>query len=186
MSQPKPMRENMPELTPPPEPAPIPHPTETVAIVRKKTGSLDYSTYPAAGFRVRLAASIVDGAFTAVLGKLAILPFKGMLLTDEWSSLATVLFQLELGIVINILYCVFPLTLYGRTIGKRCLGLRVISTKGGDLSVGQACVRELLGKTLSSLFLMAGFLVALGNDERRTFHDWLASTRVVRDTEQES
>lgn len=68
--------------------------------------------------------------------------------------------------------------LKGATVGKRLLGLRVVSRDGGAPGFGASLVRAavwLIGTTAGSF----GFLVALFNRENRTLHDYASGTVVV-------
>ena len=68
---------------------------------------------------------------------------------------------------------------YGATPGKRALGLKVIDQAGGSLTWGQAIGRY-LGTILSAAILGIGFLMAAFDDQKRTLHDRLAGTRVIK------
>lgn len=66
------------------------------------------------------------------------------------------------------------------TPGKAYMSLRVVDMQGRRLSLGRAIGRE-VAKALEGLTLGIGLLVAFFNPERRTLHDYVAGTRVVRD-----
>jgi uncharacterized RDD family membrane protein YckC len=51
---------------------------------------------------------------------------------------------------------------------------------GRKLTTGTMFIREVIGKFISGLILMIGYLIALG-DERRALHDRMADTIVVKD-----
>jgi uncharacterized RDD family membrane protein YckC len=82
------------------------------------------------------------------------------------------------GIGLVIGYFLFFLTLTGQTIGKRLVGVRVISTRGGHLTVWQSSLR-VIGYFVSLLPLYVGFLAALLDVQRRAWHDRIAGTLVV-------
>lgn len=68
--------------------------------------------------------------------------------------------------------------LKGATIGKRLLGLRVVTRDGGQPDFLRSLIRAsvwLIGTTAGSF----GFLVALFNRENRTLHDYASGTVVV-------
>lgn len=69
----------------------------------------------------------------------------------------------------------------GRTLGKRALGIRVVSDAGGAASGGQVAVRTLLRlvDTLPILYLV-GFIVALLTPKKQRLGDLAGGTRVVR------
>lgn len=69
----------------------------------------------------------------------------------------------------------------GQTLGKRAVGLKVVTPEGGDLRRGQAwtraAVRQAFG--LLSCIGLVDYLTAFG-EERTCIHDMAAKTRVVR------
>ncbi|HLT38873.1 MAG TPA: RDD family protein [Enhygromyxa sp.] len=64
------------------------------------------------------------------------------------------------------------------TLGKRAMGLAVQGVDGRQLGFGRASLRW-AGRWLSGLAFGLGYLLALFNDKRQTFHDLLAGTVVV-------
>ncbi len=77
------------------------------------------------------------------------------------------------------LYLWVNLMISGRTLGKAIVGIKVISTTGGELSA-RACAVRVLAFPLS-LVLGIGFLPALLRPDRRAFHDLVAGTQEVID-----
>lgn len=67
----------------------------------------------------------------------------------------------------------------GCTVGKWCLGLRVVGARDRPVSYCQALVRW-VGTLISGVSLL-GFLWILWQRERRGWHDLLAGTRVIRE-----
>ena len=65
------------------------------------------------------------------------------------------------------------------TIGKKALGLKVVTTDGQPISFGQATGRY-FGKILSTLILFIGYLMMLWDDKKQTLHDKMANTLVVK------
>jgi uncharacterized RDD family membrane protein YckC len=65
------------------------------------------------------------------------------------------------------------------TIGKQAMGLKVTDAAGERLSFLRASGRH-AAKYLSALPLFLGFMAALFNAQRLTWHDRLAATRVVK------
>lgn len=64
------------------------------------------------------------------------------------------------------------------TIGKRILGIKVVTTEGNRLSSGQSLGR-FLSRFLSSLFFCFGYLMALFTEKKQALHDMIAGTIVV-------
>jgi uncharacterized RDD family membrane protein YckC len=67
----------------------------------------------------------------------------------------------------------------GQTMGKMLAGVRVVAEDGRRASLGQAIVRA-AAYAVSVLPLGLGCVPALVSADRRTVHDRLAGTRVVR------
>jgi len=65
------------------------------------------------------------------------------------------------------------------TLGKRLLGLCVVSESGERLTFGRASVRHCT-KFLSAFGLMLGFLMAVFDQRKQTLHDLVAETLVLR------
>lgn len=67
----------------------------------------------------------------------------------------------------------------GQTIGKRVLNVRVIDfSSGGPIGHGRAAVRW-LGRILSGIVCLLGYLWMLWDKEKQTWHDKIANTVVV-------
>lgn len=69
--------------------------------------------------------------------------------------------------------------LRANTWGKWLMGSRVVDDKGDALNLGKAFGRS-WSESLTVLILGLGYLTALFDGQRRTLHDHLSGTRVVR------
>jgi len=69
--------------------------------------------------------------------------------------------------------------LNGTTPGKAILRLYVVKKDGQKAGFGTMVVREWILKLISAYFLFLGFLWALFNRDRRTWHDMILGTYVV-------
>jgi uncharacterized RDD family membrane protein YckC len=67
----------------------------------------------------------------------------------------------------------------GQTVGMRAWGIELVDTHGGSAGLGAATLRFLVA-WLSALALGLGFLLSVVDRERRTWHDRLSGTRLVR------
>jgi uncharacterized RDD family membrane protein YckC len=68
----------------------------------------------------------------------------------------------------------------GQSIGNKATRTRVVDARNGHLvPAGEAGTRYVV-RMLISMILFIGFLMALGNSQRRTFHDNIAGTVVIR------
>ncbi len=85
------------------------------------------------------------------------------------------------GLVALVLY--FGLVTFlakGRTLGKRVAGIRVVSTAHAHLTLWQ-CIERALGYGASALEGGFGFVQYFIHPNRRTVHDRIAETLVVRE-----
>ena len=66
----------------------------------------------------------------------------------------------------------------GCTLGKRAMGLKVVTAEGGRCRFFDVLYRETVGRYLSGI-LCIGYLLAIGDEEHRALHDRICDTRVV-------
>lgn len=67
----------------------------------------------------------------------------------------------------------------GQTLGKMALGIRVIDfSSGGPIGYGRGVVRY-IGRLLSGIVCLLGYLWMLWDKEKQTWHDKIATTVVV-------
>ncbi len=129
-----------------------------------------------ASFGARFAGLLIDVVILVVLcvpgvalvaagsGVLVVL---GVLLVVAGFALATVLYAKGVSRT-------------GQSVGNKITSTRVVDARNGDLvPVGEAGARYVVRMLISSI-LLVGFLVALGSSQRRTFHDNVAGTVVIR------
>ncbi|MEO8360076.1 MAG: RDD family protein [Vicinamibacteria bacterium] len=81
--------------------------------------------------------------------------------------------------VVFIAYEALMVSSSGQTLGKKWLGIKVVNPDGSDVSASQAWGRA-AGKVLINLCFGIGYLLAIGDKEKKTLHDRLAKTRVIR------
>jgi uncharacterized RDD family membrane protein YckC len=77
-------------------------------------------------------------------------------------------------------YFVVQWSLFGKTVGKALMGLRVVTRNGKPPAPWQSVLR-VFGYLLSSLTLLVGFLWAGIDRQRQAWHDILAGTFVIYD-----
>ena len=135
-----------------------------------------------AGFWIRVVAYLLDTLILYVTSVLIMfLPFmEGMSQTDpSGMSGWTILLSVLLNSSIAIAYFTGFTGRFAATPGKMALGLRVVRPDGGRVTYLRALGRY-FGLLLSSVILYAGFIMAAFDDEKRTLHDRICDTRVVR------
>jgi uncharacterized RDD family membrane protein YckC len=142
----------------------------------------DFSVYQAAGFIRRWYALALDLVFFAPLDLMVHMPFTRYVErlyafgdTTKAIGLTTLLFVIPM-----MLYFVAPTMIWGQTLGKKIVGVRVVrGDYGGSLGLGQVLARETIGKALSVATLLIGFFMVGWAKNKRGLHDRLADTRVV-------
>lgn len=132
-----------------------------------------------AGFWIRFVAVLIDGVVLLVAQ--GILFSAGWVVTGGGMGVGMAmngvvnLFATLLGAAYGIIFH----WLWGQTLGKMALQIKVVSMNGGPLSFGQATGRY-FATLLSFLTLGIGFIMAGIRTDKRALHDLLAGTRVER------
>ena len=136
-----------------------------------------------AGLGVRALAMLID-LIVIVLGAIAVYTgtsYGIRLLTTNtvYRSIPLMLTQLFL-ITFTIFYLIAPLRKYGRTIGKKILGLRVVD-RHGNIPESVAAVVRFAYHLLACLFVfpVLGYLFIPFRKTKQGLHDQLAGTFVV-------
>ena len=134
-----------------------------------------------AGFWIRFVAKLVDGlvllAVNLIVGLVALLVAGGSSATDE-AAAGNMLLQIFYH-AIGLAYTTFFLGRFGATPGKMDCRLKVVFPDGRPIGYARALGRQ-LAEYLSGMLLMFGYLMAAFDSEKRTLHDRICSTRVVR------
>ena len=85
-----------------------------------------------------------------------------------------------LGIIMAYIYYVGMIGTWGQTVGKKWLKIKVQTSDGQVPGYKRALIRETVGKIVSGLVLGIGYLVAIWDKDKQTWHDKMAKTVVVR------
>ncbi|HZN04974.1 MAG TPA: RDD family protein [Candidatus Polarisedimenticolia bacterium] len=142
------------------------------------------------GFWIRFAARFVDGIILWIANVMVLLPFglgaAGTMLRGtppEAADLPSLLAMQGLLILIQVgiaaSYEIFLTTKYGATLGKMILRLKVVRPDGGSIGFGRA-VGRYFSTWISGFTLGIGYIIAAFDDEKRSLHDRICDTRVVR------
>ena len=155
-------------------------PCKPIAIQRIREGVRWAATLEYAGFWIRVGAKLLDGlllfAVNMVLGALtALVGVVGGEIAEVIATVAILPFQLALPIA----YQTYLVGRYGATLGKMVCGLRVVRSEGQSLTYLRAFGR-CFAEYVSAFTLYIGYLIAAFDDQKRTLHDHLCDTRVVR------
>ena len=130
------------------------------------------------GFWIRLAAVLIDGVILMFLVRMI------------WfvASLPSWLFGMGIGgsflflevVALPCLYMVILTGIWGQTLGKKILGIKVVDDEGQPPGLGKAIIREVIGKFISVVCVLIGFLVVVIHREKKAWHDSFAGTQVIR------
>jgi len=143
-------------------------------------GQLDPAREPiTAPLGRRAAAAVLDGAFVAAGSTPPILLAAWAL--PGGADLTRALFpaSLALGALVAVAYGAVGHGLLGATPGARLLGLAMTDREGRTPGMGRAALHAALA-ILGTLALGAGLWPAFFTTSRRTLHDRVAGTFVVR------
>jgi len=126
------------------------------------------SNYVPALYASRVFAFIVDWGL--IIGT-------GIYLADEFRETAELVYLLlPMG---AFLYFSFLTAIFGRTLGKFLVGIKVIGSKGMHPPELITSMGRTLACLVSFSFLLAGFLAPFFDAKQRAWHDILAGTRVI-------
>jgi uncharacterized RDD family membrane protein YckC len=125
------------------------------------------------GFWIRFGAKFIDGIIVGIAGFLL-----GLLGGFVGGRVAPLIANLAAW-VLNIAYVIYFLGKYSATPGKMACGLKVVRPDGEAISYGRACGR-FFAEFLSSLILGIGYIIAAFDKEKRSLHDRICDTRVVK------
>ena len=127
----------------------------------------------------RLIAYIIDsiivGAAATILFAIVLFP---VLIGNPFAFVNVFSFPFAMGLL-YILYFPIAETMYGATIGKRLLGLKVVTESGGKLSFEKAFIRNIskIHQVLLLLDLIGGLVTS--TDLHQKYTDRIANTTVA-------
>ncbi len=124
-------------------------------------------TGPRAGFWRRFVALLLDGILLGIVN--------GILMAVMDDNAAS-----GLSVAIGLAYFTFlEGGASGQTLGKKAFSIRVIDREsGGPIGYGRAIVRY-IGRIVSTIPVLLGYLWMLWDDEKQTWHDKFANSIVV-------
>jgi len=161
-----------------------------------KPGSSYENTLRYGGFWVRFVASIIDGILLYVLSIIiAIFIYIGLNGPSSESSLLSAIQSSNAidnsivssfiglvfltGLIATIVYSTIAVGIWGRTIGKAALRLKVVKPDGSRVSYWRAFGRS-LAYILNWFIFGLGFLVIAFTSKKRGLHDYICDTIVVK------
>jgi uncharacterized RDD family membrane protein YckC len=162
-------------------------------------GSNVMGRYVLATWLSRVGAQLIDGLIIGVGALILFLPIGAALgvagtsdsNTGVGAAIVGLLFWVLCVTIIAILYApILMARTNGKTLGRMAMNIRVVRTSGEPITFGFAMLREVAVKSIgfgiagSFTFGLAPLLDALWplwDEENRALHDFIVSTRVVKD-----
>jgi uncharacterized RDD family membrane protein YckC len=135
-----------------------------------------------AGFWIRLGAWFIDWIILAIVSTLVYLPlsFIGIFSFDRPAAFAAIqLFSTILNFFVPAAFDTWFVGKYAATPGKMACKLRVVMADSGRVSYARAIGRH-FAKYISGLILGIGFIMAGFDDQKRSLHDRICDTRVIK------
>ena len=140
-----------------------------------------------AGFWIRFCAKLLDGLVIGIpIGILLVVTMVAMGgFAQKRSDAAMLIFGVQIvvqlvAMVLSVLYNTIAVGAWGATLGKKACGLKVIRADGSKPTYGRACGRA-FAEILSGAVFYIGYIIAGFDDQKRSLHDHMCDTRVVRD-----
>jgi len=136
-----------------------------------------------AGFGRRLAANILDRLFIGVyllfLLFLVLFLFGDNFIAVEKGILWLLFYLVFCQYFVWNLYLTIFTYLFGGSLGKIFLGLRVVDGLGEKLTFRRAAFRYFVGYFVSGILFGLGFLYIIRNEKKQGFHDKISGSYVV-------
>lgn len=134
-----------------------------------------------AGFWIRWVASFIDGIVVFFMAMPLMIIFA--LVSGEFS---TFIKGEESSLGINFLgyavtwgYYIVMTDRYQATVGKKLMGIMVLGEDLNRVPVGKIVLRETVGKLVSGIILLIGYIMAAFTDRKRALHDMISGTVVI-------
>ena len=140
-------------------------------------GAMNY-----AGFWIRFGALAIDGFILGIANLLLFVPLGILTPVSEENPFIFLSFMPLLMIfqyAIPAVYDTWFVGKYGATPGKMACNLKIVVEDGSRVTYLRALGRH-FAKWLSWMILAIGFIMAAFDDQKRTLHDRICETRVIR------
>lgn len=159
---------------------------------RLREGVTQPGDFVYAGFWIRFVAKFIDGIILGIAGVavnvVCALLFLGSAnyfnpqVTAGAAGAGIILFQVVttvLGQLMGLAFALFFLRRFDATPGKMALGLKVLRADGAKLSKGRIVGRH-FSELISAFTLAIGYIMAGFDSEKRSLHDRICDTRVIK------
>lgn len=136
--------------------------------------------YKYAGFWMRFWAYIIDVIVVFSINGIVLSP---LLFVNDGAQIEISYWTLN-GILAGVIYYAYFLVMtkiFGQTIGKMILGLKVIRENDEPLTWLDLIFREVVGRFLHNVFMILKllYLVVAFSNEKQGVHDMIGNTRVI-------
>lgn len=151
-------------------------------VQRLREGVLPVTGLLYAGFWLRFGAKVIDWILLGLANTVVLGLFLAAMASNPENFFLFFLFQMVLmlaGYAIGAAYTTYFLGRFGATPGKMLCSLKVVDPEGESIGYLRAFGRY-FAEVLSGIVLYVGYLMAVFDDQKRTLHDHICSTRVVR------
>jgi len=149
------------------------------------------------GFWTRGVACIIDGVLTSIVGWICFFILFGILSWTQIFSIGSIS-QLSMGKVFSsfqaqviegafefvfyLFYYTYFQYKFGKTLGKKLLGIKVVSEDTGDLMTLKQSALRTISTFFSMIILGVGYLMAAYHPRKKSLHDLIAKTVVIKDS----
>jgi len=148
-----------------------------------REGAVAPTSLELAGLGSRVAAKILDTIILSVVNAMVTFAITGSWTVNPQTNpnvaIATTSMVAALNMILNLSYNIGFLHWRGQTPGKMALNIKVVTPEGAALSWGKAIARP-FAEILSGCVCAVGYLIAFWDPEKRTLHDRIVGTRVIK------
>jgi uncharacterized RDD family membrane protein YckC len=142
------------------------------------TNSLNYASVGR-----RWVASFVDSLIVGFGSMIITIPLGivGAINKDSSTPIITNMISQLVVMLISAVYYVYLTGTKGQTLGKMALKIKVIKKDSGKIpDFTSSFLRETVGKFISAIVFGVGYLWAIWDKDKQTWHDKIANTVVVK------
>jgi uncharacterized RDD family membrane protein YckC len=140
-------------------------------------GAVEYG-----GFWLRFAAKFIDWLFFYVIQtalNFLLVPLIISAGTNESAMILAMLLMLLASYGVMFLYNTLFIGRFAATPGKMLCQLRVVTSEGGRVTYLRAFARS-VAEVVSAAIMLIGYIIAAFDKEKRTLHDRMCDTRVIK------
>jgi len=163
------------------------HDSPPAISIQQSTEPVSSDQIKYAGFWIRYVANIIDGFLIGILFfiigiiiGIIIIAVNGLEAVKGFhlSKGADIAVRI-IGMVVGWIYFVWMTKKYQATLGKKAVGIKVMSDKSEELTLGRVILRETIGKLISAIILYIGYIMVGFTKRKQALHDKIAGTVVV-------